>query len=53
MYGTPGPVYIDLTSDVLYGKVKESEITFLEDIEPIPKLILSDDSVTKTLALLK
>ena len=53
MYGTPGPVYIDLPADVLYGKVKESEITYFEAIEPLPNLILSDDSVTKTLALLK
>ena len=29
MYGTPGPVYIDLPNDLLYGKVPESEVHYL------------------------
>jgi thiamine pyrophosphate-dependent acetolactate synthase large subunit-like protein len=24
MYGTPGPVYIDLPADILFGKCEES-----------------------------
>ena len=53
MYGTPGPVYIDLPADILFGKVPESEIIYYPAVEPLPSLILSESQVSQTLALLR
>lgn len=53
MYGTPGPVYLDFPSDIIYGKIDESEISYMPLVEPIPPLILSPSVLEKTLALLK
>jgi thiamine pyrophosphate-dependent acetolactate synthase large subunit-like protein len=36
MYGTPGPVYVDLPADILYGKFPESQISYYPAIEPLP-----------------
>jgi thiamine pyrophosphate-dependent acetolactate synthase large subunit-like protein len=28
MYGTPGPVYIDLPADILFGKCEDDDISY-------------------------
>ena len=53
MYGTPGPVYVDLPMDVLYDKVEESSVNFPAKVEPLPPLVLNHTEVEKTLSLLK
>jgi 2-hydroxyacyl-CoA lyase 1 len=53
IYGTPGAVYVDLPADILLGKINESAITYLPAVEPLPKLILPQDTITRTLALLR
>lgn len=53
MYGTPGPVYVDLPGDLLLAKEDESKINYLPWVEDIPKLVLPDSLVTSTLTLLK
>ena len=39
-YGTPGPCYIDLPHNLLYGKVDESLVHYLPQVEPLPKMLL-------------
>jgi thiamine pyrophosphate-dependent acetolactate synthase large subunit-like protein len=42
MFGTPGPVYIEMTSDVIHGKVEESSVNYFPTVElPVP-LMLQD-----------
>jgi thiamine pyrophosphate-dependent acetolactate synthase large subunit-like protein len=36
MYGTPGPVYIDLPADLIFGKINYSEISYYPPVESIP-----------------
>lgn len=52
-YGTPGPVYIEMAADVIYGKVDEDKIVYLPPVPELPKLVLSADAVEKTLGMLK
>ena len=40
MYGTPGPVYVDLPGDLLLSKAEESEINYLPIVEPYPALVM-------------
>jgi thiamine pyrophosphate-dependent acetolactate synthase large subunit-like protein len=53
IYGTPGPVYVEITQDVLYGKVDEASIDYLPKVEPLPHLELPDVTVKQVIALLK
>jgi thiamine pyrophosphate-dependent acetolactate synthase large subunit-like protein len=53
MYGTPGPVYIDMPADVIFSKINESEISYFPLVEPLPKLQLSSSQVEQTIALLR
>ena len=53
MYGTPGPCYIDLPMNLLYGKVSEDSVKYLPRVEPLPPLILQPSMAEKTLSLLK
>jgi len=53
IYGTPGPVYVEITQDVLYGKVDEALIDYLPKVEPLPHLELPDVTVKQVIALLK
>ena len=46
MYGTPGPVYVDLPGDLLLAKEDESNIKYLPSVEEIPKMILPDSLVS-------
>ena len=52
-YGTPGPCYIDLPHNLLYGKVDESMVHYLPKVEPLPQMILPAQLVTSTIDLLK
>ena len=52
-YGTPGPCYIDLPHNLLYGKVDESLVHYLPKVEPLPKMLLPAQLVTSTIDLLK
>ena len=56
MYGTPGPVYIELTADVLFGKI-ENMPAILQPVPPVTTYLeknpLSPEKVANTLALLK
>jgi len=36
MYGTPGPVYIDMPADIIYGKINENEINYFPIVDPLP-----------------
>lgn len=38
MYGTPGPVYIDMPADIIYGKIDEKLINYLPIVDPLPPL---------------
>ena len=42
MYGTPGPCYIDLPADILFGKIDEKLVSYYPTVEPLPKLILHE-----------
>lgn len=53
MYGVPGPVYIDMPADIIYGKVDPAEISFFPVVDPLPSLQLPESLITKTLTLLK
>lgn len=53
IYGTPGPVYIDLPADILFGKINESEINYYPTVQLLPSLQISESYITKTLTLLK
>jgi 2-hydroxyacyl-CoA lyase 1 len=53
MYGTPGPVYVDLPGDLLLTKADAKSINYLPLVEDIPALILPDTLLQKTLGLLK
>lgn len=53
MYGTPGPVYIDLPADIIYGKVLESEINYFPIVDPLPVMCAPDSLINATMALLK
>ena len=53
MYGTPGPVYIDLPQDLLYGTIDESEIVWLPMVMPLPPLVLPTDTVMAACKLLR
>jgi 2-hydroxyacyl-CoA lyase 1 len=66
IYGTPGPVYLDLPGDVLRAKVPMDDVVYFDYVEDIPKSFylesgmgsltkqLSDDSpIAQTFAVLK
>jgi 2-hydroxyacyl-CoA lyase 1 len=53
MYGTPGPVYIDLPGDLLLAKADPKSINYLPSVEEIPPLILPENLLQKTLDLLR
>jgi len=38
MYGTPGPVYVDLPADILFGKIDAKEIEYLSPVQLLPQL---------------
>jgi thiamine pyrophosphate-dependent acetolactate synthase large subunit-like protein len=38
MYGTPGPVYIDMPADLIYSKIEASAINYLPVVDPLPSL---------------
>ena len=38
MYGTPGPVYIELPADVSQGKIDESLVNYYPAVEPLHTL---------------
>ena len=40
MYGTPGPVYVDLPGDLLLAKAEISEINWLPIVDPYPALVM-------------
>jgi thiamine pyrophosphate-dependent acetolactate synthase large subunit-like protein len=46
MYGTPGPVYIDLSQDIIMGDCKPDEIFYRALVEPLPKMILPNNMVS-------
>ena len=45
IYGTPGPVYIDLPQDLLQSKAPEDSIHNLPRVEALPCLVLPDVTV--------
>lgn len=45
IYGSPGPTYIELTQDVLYGSVLKSTIQYLPKVCPLPSLELPEATV--------
>ena len=53
IFGTPGPCYIDVPQDVLQGKALESSIHYLPKVEPLPCLVLPDQTVHHILNMLK
>ena len=53
MYGTPGPVYIDLPHNLLYAKVPEESVRYLPKVEMLPSLHLPASLITSALDLLK
>jgi thiamine pyrophosphate-dependent acetolactate synthase large subunit-like protein len=53
MYGTPGPVYIDLPADIIYGKIEEKLINYYPIVDPLPALQLPESLISSTLTLLK
>ena len=52
-YGVPGPVYLDFAADVIYGKIEESEIHYLEPIPRLPPMIARQQEIDQTLELLR
>ena len=53
MYGTPGPVYIDLPHNLLYAKVPEDSVSYLPKVELLPPMHLPANLITSTIDLLK
>lgn len=53
MYGTPGPVYIDMPADIIYGKINESEINYFPIVDPLPVMQAPESLLNATLSLLK
>lgn len=53
MYGTPGPVYIDLPADILFGTCEDSEISYYPPVEMLPSLGVSQSLVEAAISLLK
>lgn len=53
MYGTPGPVYLDLPADILAAKVPEDSVVYLPAIEHVPKMIMPASLLEQTLAMLR
>ena len=51
--GRPGPVYVDLPGDVVYGKVDESEIEWAPRVPPPPRPEVTDESVAAAIEALK
>lgn len=52
-YGVPGPVYLDLPADVIYGKIDPDEVQYLEPIPRLPPTIARQQEIDQTLTLLK
>jgi 2-hydroxyacyl-CoA lyase 1 len=53
VYGNPGPTYIELTQDVLYGSISKSSIEYLPKVMPLPSLELPDATVRQIIDKLK
>lgn len=53
MYGTPGPVYIDMPADIIYAKIEEKYINYLPVVKPLPPPRVQDHLIGATLELLK
>ena len=53
VYGNPGPTYIELTQDVLYGTVLRSVIEYLPKVSPIPTLELPETTLRQIIDKLK
>jgi 2-hydroxyacyl-CoA lyase 1 len=53
LYGTPGPTYVELTNDILYAKVPESQITYRPKVEPLQPLVLPEVIVSRVIAKLQ
>lgn len=52
-YGVPGPVYLDLPADVIYGKIDASEVEYLEPVPRLPPMLARQSEIDQTLTLLK
>ena len=53
MYGTPGPVYIDLPLNLLYGQAPEDSVRYLPKVEALPTSLVHASLVSATIDLLK
>lgn len=53
IYGTPGPVYIDLPQDLLQSTAPENSIHYLPKVELLPCLVLPDVTVHSIISMLK
>ena len=53
MYGTPGPVYLDLPHNLLYAKVPADGVNYLPKVEMLPAMVLPKSLVVSALDLLK
>ena len=53
MYGTPGPVYIDLPLNLLYGQAPEDSVRYLPKVEALPPSLVHASLVSATIDLLK
>ena len=51
--GQPGPVYLDLPSDVIYRLVDENEVRFPKKPYKVPRISADPDLVKNAIALLK
>lgn len=45
MYGTPGPVYIDLPADILHGVADANDIYYQPLVEHLPPTILRNTEI--------
>ena len=53
IYGTPGAVYIDLPHDLLTATAGEDEIEYMQAVQPLPSLILPQETVFSACKILR
>ena len=53
MYGTPGPCYIDMPADIIFGQTDPNDIEYLPVVRPLPPLICRDMEIDAALGFLK
>lgn len=53
MYGTPGPVYLDLPGNILTTKVDEGDIKWFDYVEDIPRTFADPTCIAKAFTVLK